>query len=311
MDIIFQNGDFYGVGNSFWSDLISIFSSLLGALISGLIAIYILKKGIRVQVDKKIEEKIKSETETEEFVVYQTKFLQFAIKAQVTEISNTIENLKDYNSKDFLIGITSYLSTEEILTIPNKEIFRIFVSNRVGNTPDKSADYLNFKSSLRFINQQIEHYDNYNKKILLETEPLRDLWNNGLKNLLNLYNEFEYESTKSINRTEDIFLNEYRKIIVEEQRKLISEGKSNNIVDAYNRLIIPLVSLSSEHKAPDSRIIAITPHIISCSQSYLEMVHLRKQKRRTLIKWARNLMHSGQLLKECIEYLQKREKTSR
>ncbi|MFT7299312.1 MAG: high-affinity Fe2+/Pb2+ permease [Sphingobacteriales bacterium] len=47
MDIIFQSGEFYGQDGSYWTNSIAIIGAILGALVSGLIAIWIFKRGFK------------------------------------------------------------------------------------------------------------------------------------------------------------------------------------------------------------------------------------------------------------------------
>ena len=70
MEIIFQSGEFINETNSFWSNLINIIAALLGALISGLIAIYIFKKGLKDEVEQEQTSERVANAELEEYFLY-------------------------------------------------------------------------------------------------------------------------------------------------------------------------------------------------------------------------------------------------
>jgi hypothetical protein len=218
MDIIFQSDEFYSAGSS----LIKVLGSILGALISGIVAIGIFKKGLKEQsisVKKVNNEKY---DELENYCFSVIKYLNQAIGEQLNLLELGSKKLLNFSQSNLLLQIFSQLSTDEIDSINNVDLYKIFVSNRDGETSTKTSNYLNLKSCLRFLNQQKEAYNDFNQKLHTELEKHRNTWNTNLKNLLDLYNSFEIQKLNSlIKPADDIFLNAYRKIIVDKQRLLI------------------------------------------------------------------------------------------
>ena len=105
MDIIFQSGDFYNETSSALSNLISVISALFGALISGLIAIYIFKKGLKKERLKRRDEYISECNDLEKYFFHNIDSINFFIDKQIDAISKCSQNTKDWNNKNFHLSV--------------------------------------------------------------------------------------------------------------------------------------------------------------------------------------------------------------
>ncbi|MFT6836443.1 MAG: hypothetical protein ACJA0H_002493 [Francisellaceae bacterium] len=309
MDIIFQSGEFYGQDSSFWTNVIAITGAVLGALISGLIAIWVFKRGLKEQKKQEQASRIAKHNELENYLFHVIGFMRPTMIQQVNEIGWTSQALKDFGNRNLSINTVSALSTDEVNGIKSEDLYRIFVTNREGDTKDKAADILNLRSCFRYIDQQKESYIEFNQTLFSRLDEFRNLWNENLKHLLDLYNQFALQAKQNnINPGTDTFLDFYRNIMVDEQRELILKGLSDNLAESHLKLIQPLMTFIRESKIMDQRILMIAPSVMACDQAFQETSQLRRQKRATVLTYGRNLLGVERLMAECIENTQKRKK---
>ncbi len=113
MDIIFQSGEFYGQDSSFWTNVVAIVGAVLGAVISGLIAIWIFKRGLNEEAKKEFQSRAKKDDELENYIFHVISFMNSTIDQQVKEIGRASQALKNYSNKNLGISNTSELSTED------------------------------------------------------------------------------------------------------------------------------------------------------------------------------------------------------
>lgn len=310
MDIIFQSGEFHGQDSSFWTNVISIVAALLGAAISGLIAICVFKRGISEQLIKEANTKKEKFEELESYFFNLIGFMNITINQQVAEIARTSQDLKDFSNNNLRLNTTSALSTNEANSINNEDLYKIFVISRVGSIKEKASDFLNIKSCFRYIDQQKVSYQEFNDTMFRRLEEYRLSWNENLKDLLNLYNKFVLSSSKnSENLDSDSFLVFYKNIMVYKQREIIVNGNMNNIEIVHKEIIEPLKKYIKENNGTmDERIFFILTPLMKCDHAFIETKTMRLQKRETVLRLGRNLLGVKRLLNECIENTKKRNK---
>jgi len=308
MDIIFQSGEFSGQDSSIWTNLISIFSALLGAVISGVIAIWIFKRGISEQLQKEANTQKERFEELESYFFNIIEFMNLTINQQVAEIANTSQALKDFSNKNPALTTTSALSTDDAESINNQDLYKIFVISRTGNIEEKANDLLNIKSCFRYIDQQKRVYKEFNNTLFMGLEEYRLNWNQNLKILLNFYNEFGLKSSRhNTNIDSDKFLLFYKEIMVDKQREIIANESLNNMESAHKYLIEPLKKYIKESKIMDDRILAIITPVMNCDQAFIETKNLKLQKRKDVLRFGRNLLGVKRLLNECVNNNKKRK----
>ncbi|MDN5213001.1 hypothetical protein QQ020_13120 [Fulvivirgaceae bacterium BMA12] len=189
MDIIFQSGEFYGGDSSFWTNLINVVAAMLGAVISGLIAIWIFKKGLKEQAKREQDIKTKRYKELESHFFHLISFMDSAINQQVNEIARSSQALKNFGNKKLALRIVPALNTNEVNSISNEDLYKMFVSNRIGEADDKASDFLNIKNCFRHIDEIKIYFGNFNQTLFKRLEENRLKWNQNLKALMELYNK--------------------------------------------------------------------------------------------------------------------------
>jgi hypothetical protein len=308
MAITFQVCDFYNEPSSIWSNLFSLISALLGALISGLIAIWIFKKGLKKENEKKLNEHILESNELEQYFFHCVDSINFFIDKQVIEISKCSKRTKDWTNKNFMLFILPELTTRDIWEINQERLYEIFVTNRDGQIKSKADDFINTRNCLYNIDFFIKTQNDLNKEIYERLIYNVELWNQSLKILLNLSNSFVIEYKSDHENLNDSFLKFFNDIIVKKQRELINKNSPENIEIDFNELIVPLKEYIKNNTQADKRIIMITEPIMEIQKAYFEIQNLRYECRKNVIYSGRRLIKIKFLLNYSISNIKNREK---
>ena len=287
--------------NSSLDNLFGIISSLLGALISGLIAIYIFRKGIKTERLIKKEEYIAESNDLEQYFFLNIDSVFFFINKQIEEISLCIKKIKDWNNSDFSLSIFQELNTKNMWGINQERLYKIFISNRIGDLKDKASDFINAKNSLFNIEDFLSNQMELNKKISQKVLFNIELWNQSIKELLSLSNKFVYAYNLDSQKKDDSFLKFYTILIVKKQMQLIEENKNDNMQIYYNEIILPLINyIKDSPNSKDERIILITEPLINIQKAFTEIKTLRYQRRKEILNSGRRLLKVKFILSECI-----------
>lgn len=309
MDLIFQSGAFYNDQNSLLSNFMTIFSALLGALISGLIAIYIFNKGLEKEKQKKRDDEIRESNELEQYFFHNIESIKFFINKQIDEISKCSQRTKNWNDKNLILSIFPELNTKYIWEIKQEKIYNIFVRNREGDLKEKAEDFINVRNCLYNIDNFIKVQSKINKEISQRLSVSIDLWNRSLKNLKSLSNSFVIEYNSNPSKPKDDFLKLFTFLMTEKQRQLMSENKHENMKIMVDELIGPLKTFLKENKeSSDNRLNQISEPIMDMQKAYYEIENLRRERRIKALNSGRNLLKIKALLNERILSTKSRSK---
>lgn len=309
MDKIIQLGDLCNAHYSIWSDLTSIISALIGAIISGLIALFIFILGLKKEKQKKRLQYISESNDFEDYFFHNLSSLIFFTNKQVEEISKCSQRLKNWTLEDFTLSIFPEINTEDILSMDQEKIYKIFVQNREGLLEHKANDFINVRNCFYNIDNFIKTQNELNKKINQRIVVNIELWNNSLTSLLKLSNKFVVEYNLKPDKGKDEFLELFSGLIVKKQREIILENKSENMQIVLTEIIDPLKAfLKNNKQSNDSRLIMIAEPIMNIQKSYHEINHLSIEKRKSILFAGRRLLHIKDNLKRCINSTQNRTK---
>ncbi|MBN2880891.1 hypothetical protein JXM83_02450 [Candidatus Woesearchaeota archaeon] len=309
MDIIFQSGDFYNETNSILSNLMTIISALLGAIISGLIAIYIFNKGLKNEKEKKRNENIIESNDLEQYFFHNVDSINFFIIKQIDEIAKCSQRIRDWNNKDFSLSIFPELTTKDIWEINQEKLYKIFVTEREGEIREKANDFINVRNCFYNIDNFIALQTESNKEIFQRLIVNIEIWNENLKTLLSLSNAFVINYNSNPNKGKDDFLKLYTSLMVDKQRELILEKKNENMETVFNELIVPLkLYLKNNKQSSDIRIHMISEPIMNIQKAFYEIKNLRKERRKKVLNSGRNLIRVKMLLNESVLSTKNRNK---
>ncbi len=301
MDIIFQSGDFYNETNSILSNLMTIISALLGALISGGIAIYIFNKGLEKERKKKRDENIIESNDLELYFFHNIDSLDFFIDRQIDEISKCSQKAKDWNNKDLSLSILPELTTKDIWEINQEKLYKIFVTNRKSEISEKANDFINVRNCFYNIDNFIATQTELNKEIFQRLIVNIEIWNENLKILLSFSNAFVIDYNSNPNKGKDDFLNLYTSLMVEKQRELILKNYNENMEIVFNELIEPLkLYLKNNKQSSDKRIYMISDPMMNIQKAFYEIKNLRIERRKMVLNSGRRLLKIKRLLNDSI-----------
>lgn len=160
MDIIFQSGDFYYENlNNFWSTFGGHLVTLLGVLITGLIAVYLFNQGIKKErrLNKEFRDNAKQdliEKESEDLEFFKKHFIT------LTEgvIGNSLKQKDDYQEyankilknprQQHLPTQRTHENITRLLKIDTQKLFQLIDSLGI-----EGKDYINFLGNLDYLNE--------------------------------------------------------------------------------------------------------------------------------------------------------------
>lgn len=160
MDIIFQSGDFYYENlTNFWSTFGGHIVTLLGVLITGLIAVYLFNQGIKKErkLNKELRDNAKQdliEKESEDLEFFKKHFIT------LTEgvIGNSLKQKDDYQEyankilknpkQQHLPTQRTHENLNRLLKIDTQTLFHLIDSQGI-----EGKDFINFLGNLDYLNE--------------------------------------------------------------------------------------------------------------------------------------------------------------
>jgi len=309
MNIIFQSGEFFNGINSFWPNIINVISALLGALISGLIAIWIFNKGLKKEKEKKRNEIIIENNNLELYFFHSVESVIFFIEKQVDEVLKCSRKTKDWNKSNFWLSILPELTTRNIWDINQEKLYDIFVSNSEGDIKFKVNDFINLRICLYNIDNVVTNQKELIKEIHERLIVNIELWNQSRKKLLNLSNSFVLEHNLKLIKEKDDFLKFYTDLMVKRQRNLIENNVIDSIEINFKELIEPLKKyLKDNPQFHDERVYKVSETLMDTQKAYSEIKYLRYEYRKNILRAGQKLIQVKARMSLCISNIKKRKK---
>ncbi len=249
MDIIFQSGEFYNEPD-FISTLIGALSSLLGALISGLIAIWIFRRGIKQQEKKEIQRL----QDLRIFYESTLNQLRVPIRKQIDSIQKFCKDLKrkefDVFDFEFIIG----LDLDHLSSISTQDLFRIYTEQ---NNPQKSELFHELLTQINLIAALKKSLREYFDEYLTNFKRFEKDFQTNAEEVVVLYTNFSSEALR-VNPDDELIVG-IRDCFVERMR-LAQEQNIPDANDPYfvlEHLLNPIYNFISGHQMdPRSPLIA-------------------------------------------------------
>jgi len=287
--------------NIIYNGIVPLFSAFIG----GFISLWIFKKGVEKQKQKERERRILNNYETEEYFKINIDSIIIFLDYQIDIILNLSQKMKDMKVRNLSVQILAELKLTELRELNFKTLYQIFVIDREGVNKNKSNDFINIKNCLHNIDDFVTTQQNDNIEISRSLNKESENWNDGLKNLSQLYNKFHNESSDQ----KDELLHLLHSYIVIKQHKIKASGEAQDLEVVYHELILPLIQdiIKSRNKQ-DIRIHVILDNLILCRKAYEMISELRYQRRRSVLLSGRNLSGIKSLLSESLDSLTKRKK---
>lgn len=149
MNLFFQYIEFGNSSNEWLSLMTTIIASLLGALISGLIAIWIFKQGIKKQKKFDQSKEINRLLAIKKFYLHTVESNLEPLENQIKSNIKLINVIKRKVASNFSYRMITSLNFEDLKNIDQKDLFNIFLNQQIDES--KVENFRKIKNSIRII----------------------------------------------------------------------------------------------------------------------------------------------------------------
>lgn len=287
MDIIYHSGDFYNEDSQIWT-LLNILASVVTGLISAWIAIYIFRRGVKIdklKEQKKEEERLK---DLEEYIKANIELLSKPIDKQVESHLRLTKKLKSKVEQDYDPEEITSLHTKNLKRIDHTDLYKIFVTRKNGDLQKRAELFQNLSADIDFIDTSSRSFRGTLKYFKEKYELYISLWKrdmtkiNELKNFINV----DVEISKTVPE-QDQFYVELNKIFKEFSKKKDYTEPDVAIVE----FIAPLRQLCDNQEA-DRRVVLISNLSIKCFYAHQNLTALKHFTWKIIVEKAIQLRRS-------------------
>jgi hypothetical protein len=263
-------------------------SSIIGSVISGLVALGIFLLGQHFERRKTKKRKNSDLKALEQYVSFQVQDLYHSAIKQSASLISFIRKLRMEKEQDYHFPSISSFNPKSLSTIDNLQLFSMLVLNRTGNRDINTKAYSEIIKSLALLSNI--------KELMLDW--FRDL-NNKYQNYIHDYKEHLERVVRTmedfgtvaeqanINKNGDIFLSSYDQIIYE----LLKDQEYKDIHKSYSKLILPMHALCSDKKKvhADPRANIILKDLMQAKYCFENYLNLKKTYVNEYCKQARSI----------------------
>ena len=191
MDIVFQSGEFYNEDNQLWT-LLNILASIATGLISAWIAIYIFRRGVKIEKLRELEKEDERLRDLEEYIKANISLLSRPIDKQVESYLRFTKKLKSKVEQDYDPEEITSLHTKNLKRIDHTDFYKIFVTRKKGELQKRVELFQYLSADIDFIDTSLKSFRGTLKYFKGKYELYISLWNrnmtkiNELKNFINV-----------------------------------------------------------------------------------------------------------------------------
>lgn len=277
MDIIFQSGEFYNEP-SFWSQLFQILASLLGAIISAGIAIWVFKQGLKKEEQKEVQrlKDVKNyfENSLENLVLPINQYVE-----QITRISRQLKS-RDYDFPDFEFHVG--LHTNRIQEIASSDLFKIYLTD---TTNEKSESYRKLLIAIDLLPALVKNIKDCFEELKKGYQLYEPRFQNHAEEILRLYLEFASQAAQ-----EDETMNRWHQIMEEwkalENDPNIKDRRIPYILEEH--LLDPMLGVCMQ--VNDQRALRLSEKIRDAKFALEQITELRTYIRKTVLSTGRKFL---------------------
>ena len=281
MDLIFQSGEFYNQESTIAS-IFKLLLPLLGAVISGAIAVWIFNKGIK---KRREEEEEKEKRRLDELKVYFLTFLRLLekpINVQIMSYLRFSSNLKHIEDINYAPTYEVSLNTRSFKSIDRKDLYKIFVTNRTGSPTAKAALFQQLITQIDYIKVTEKDFKKLFKYFISKLELYSKSWEDNINKISQLKDTMTTNARQNrVGEGEDIFLEELDRLFYEWAQ---TKEYRQRYVAAYE-FLMPLQYLCRKHNN-DQRAIDILHYCNNSLFAFDNINHLKDFVREGTIKCA-------------------------
>ena len=284
MNIIFQSGEFYGTGTDWFNILTTILSSAIGAIASGLIAIWIFKRGIAEQKNADREKELKRLQEVKKFYFHTIHSKLEPLKSQINYNFLLATKLREERASNFTVKFDPSLNFEELLGIDQKDIFNIFIYDEKSDT----AKYIEMKNSIRLIETINRETKDILKHLDSKYQTYQDKFADKVDKIQKLVQRYTHSNDiEKIELKADLFLFDIWKQILEWEKLKDLDNRDPYILN--ENFLQPIRNICAKHHL-DKRKPEILDLILDSQHYWEQLDTIKRLFREWIIKDTRQLI---------------------
>ena len=271
MDIIFQSGEFYSQESTL-GFILKLLLPLLGALISGGIAIWIFNKGISKRREEEEEKQARRLDELKEYTLTLLRLLKGPIDKQIAYYQKFSNDLESSSEISYTLEYAVGLSTKNFNSVDRKDLYRIFVTNGEGSITTKAESYQELTTQIKYIESVERSSKDLLEYFMGEHKVFVNQWQDNISEIAQKKNNMAVDANESGRQLgSDRFLDEIVSIYNKWQQ--IDGYKQRHV--AAKELLIPLERACKNH-SNDPRATDILHCCGRCSLAFENLEHLKR-----------------------------------
>lgn len=243
-------------------DYLPIIGSLVGAVVSGLIAITIFIIGNTIEKKRGKINTLQKLIEQEEYLRVQLITVCEKASEQATSLQDYLIKLKIELEQDIILKAVTGFNPIEIKTVNDQDQFKLLVHNREGNTNIKVGLFKDFRNSVLYLINAKENIPSSFKELNQKTENFISKYKDSLEFIVRKFEEFGVMAEKNnVIIGDDPFLDSYENIV----KELKTIENYQDIFISYNSLLHPLLKVCKDKNkvAGDVRVPVIIREVMN------------------------------------------------
>ncbi len=247
--------------------------SILGSIISGLIALGIFILGQYFENRKTKKRKKNDQKILEEYLYLQVTDLYTSGIKKSLALVKFIRELNQEKERDFHFPAISSFNPKNLASKDNEQLFSNLVLNRSGNQIDSAKNYSEFIKCLLLLSNIKGLLYDWFQDLNLKYQTYIHEYKEHLEKVVRTMEDFgTVAEQKGMNLNDDVFLSRYVLILQE----LISDQEYKDIHKSYSKLILPMHKLCSDKEIvrADPRANIILKELMQakyCFENYLNL----------------------------------------
>lgn len=294
MDFIFQSGEFYN-DESVWWTLLELLISFLGILAGALVSIFVFWKGQRIETNKEKERL----NDLEQFVKNYIRDLKIPIDKQVKSLEETIKKLELPTEQDYSPDNMVNLHMKGISWINRGDLYKIFVTRKIGDRDLKGQLFREFNSKCDYIDAFSGDYKETFDYFMRKYEKYENDWNQDFKLITQLRNRMNKEFLAAVKLDKDFkypFIEPFNVLFLGWAK--VKDFREPSI--AAKELLTPLIELC-EKSAMDDYTLRFIEISNDCLHTQDNVVAVKNFIKANLGNMNKKLIEAGNKLSEIID----------
>ncbi len=296
MDLIFQSGEFYNQDSTFAS-VVKLTLPLVGALVSGGVAIWIFNRGIRKRREEEEAKESKRLDELKDYVLTLLKLLEIPIDKQIANYLKFSNNLKTIDEINYTPAFEVSLNTKNFRSVNRQDLYKIFVTRSEGDTSSKAKFYQELNAQIDYIKVAKQSFEESFKYFATEHKLFVETWQDNINKIGQGKNHMATDANaRGMQPGDDPFLDEFTNLFSEWVQA--NDYKQRHV--AVDKFIVPLESICEKYHS-DLRATIILTYCVNCLLAFKNIEHLKRFTRKDTVESACRLRNTKKVILDFLD----------